>query len=225
MGRIEPPKRQRPEDLNTVTLSGAQVRQMFDACESWHELLCLSTLAYLGPRREAASRLRRRDIDLDRGLIRFREKGRKVIDKPIPHEFAHLLREALNAGAIGPEPDSYIIPMLRKQRRKGDRDSRIVYRTVKRLAARAGIGEAHVHAMRGAFAVQFLDTHPGEREALQRLMGHAKSDTTELYLRRMNKERAMESVKDLSWGAPFGALGVKAPSGFEPLYEALQASA
>ena len=225
MARVEPPKRHRAEDLDVVTLSGADVRRMFDACESWHDLLCLSTLAYLGPRRAAASNLRRRDVNLERGVIRFREKGGKVIPKPIPAEFAHLLRAAMDAGAIGNSADSYIIPMIRRQRVKGNRDSRIVYRAVKRLAARADVERAHVHAMRGAFAVQFLETHPGEREALQRLMGHTKADTTELYLRRLDKERAMESVKDLSWGAPFGALGVKAPSGFEPLYEALQASA
>jgi integrase len=65
MARIEPPQRQRAEDLDVVTLSGAEVRRMFDACQSWHELLCLSTLAYLGPRRTAASNLRRRDIDLE----------------------------------------------------------------------------------------------------------------------------------------------------------------
>jgi hypothetical protein len=35
----------------------------------------------------------------------------------------------------------------------------------------------------------------------------------------------MERVKDLSWGLRFGALDGEAPSGFEPLYEALQASA
>lgn len=87
MARIASPQRQRPEDLDVVTLSGADVRRMFDACESWHELLCLSTLAYLGPRRTAASNLRRRDVDLDRGLIRFREKGGRVIAKPIPEEF------------------------------------------------------------------------------------------------------------------------------------------
>jgi integrase len=225
IARIEPPRRQRAEDLDVVTLSGADVRRMFDACESWHELLCLSTLAYLGPRRSAASALRRRDVDLDRGVIRFREKGGRVIPKPIPDEFAQLLSAAIQAGAIGESPDSYVVPMIRKQRRADDRDSRILLYTVKRLAQRAGIEAAHVHAVRAAFAVEFLETHPGEREALQRLMGHTKADTTEIYLRRLNKERAMERVKDLSWGAPFGAFVEEAPSGFEPLYEALQASA
>jgi hypothetical protein len=73
--------------------------------------------------------------------------------------------------------------------------------------------------------VQFLETHPGELEALQRLMGHSKIETTQIYLRRFDTERQMETVKDLTWGNRFDATAVEAPSGFEPLYEALQASA
>ena len=88
MDRIKPPRRPNPDDLDVTTVSGADVRRLFDACETWTELLCLSTLAYLGPRRKAASNLRRRDVDLDRGTMRFREKGQKVITKPIPEEFA-----------------------------------------------------------------------------------------------------------------------------------------
>ena len=42
---------------------------------------------YLGPRRNAASSVRRRDVDIDAGTIRFREKGGKVIEKPLPDEF------------------------------------------------------------------------------------------------------------------------------------------
>jgi hypothetical protein len=48
---------------------------MFDPCETWGELLCLSTLAYLGPCRGASSQLRWRDSDLERETIRFKEKG------------------------------------------------------------------------------------------------------------------------------------------------------
>ena len=101
-------------------------------------MLCLSTLAYLGPRRKAASNLRRRDVDLDRGTMRFREKGQKVITKPIPEEFADLLRTAISVGAIGASPDGYVIPMPRGQRRDGDRDDRIIWRTIKKLGERAG---------------------------------------------------------------------------------------
>ena len=63
----------------------------------------------------------------------------------------------------------------------------------------------------------FLETHPGELEALQRLLGHKKPETTQIYLRRMDDEKAMRRVEDLSWGLRFGASGVEAPSGVEPL--------
>ena len=77
MERVEPPKRLSPEELDVVTVSGADVRKLFDVCETWAELLCLSTLAYLGPRRGAVSKLRWSDVDLEHGMIRFREKGRR----------------------------------------------------------------------------------------------------------------------------------------------------
>ena len=35
----------------------------------------------------------------------------------------------------------------------------------------------------------------------------------------------MERVRDLTWETRFEAIAEKVPSGFEPLYEALQASA
>lgn len=106
------------------------------------------------------------------------------------------------------KPESYVIPMPRGQRREGDRDDRIIWRTIKSLGERAGV-EVHPHSLRAAFAVRFLETHPGEIEALQRLMGHSKMETTQIYLRRLDRERAMERVRDLSWGAPFGAIAEK----------------
>jgi hypothetical protein len=217
MARIEPPKRLAADDLDVTTVTGDDVRRLFDACETLHELVCLSTLAYLGPRRRAASGLRWRDVDLERERIRFREKGGKVITKPIPREYAAILHAA-RATEGNYDPNGYVIPMVRRQKRAGDRDDRIIYRTVKRLGARAGI-EVHTHSLRAAFAVQFLETHPGELEALRRLLGHSKPETTQIYLRRLDRERSMESVQDLSWGVQFGALAEKAPSGFEPLCE------
>ena len=41
----------------------------------------------------------------------------------------------------------------------------------------------------------------------------------------MERMRLMERVRDLSWDTRFEAIPDKAPSGLEPLYEALQASA
>jgi site-specific recombinase XerC len=45
------------------------------------------------------------------------------------------------------------------------------------------------HSLRAAFTVLFPETHPGELEALQRLLGHRKPETTQIYLRRMDNDR------------------------------------
>jgi len=216
--KLRRPKKPSPEELDVVTVSGEQVRAILDAVETWHEALCLGVLGYMGPRKGAASKLRWRDVDLEKETIRFREKGRKVITKPLPHVLAGLLRFAAEDPAAPSAPDDYVIPMVRQQLKKGERDDRIIWRTVKRVAARVGIDEVHAHSIRAAFAVRFLETHVGDLEALQALMGHKKIETTQVYLRRLNRSRAMERVRDLSWGASgFDAFAVKAPSGVEPL--------
>ena len=81
--------------------------------------------------------------------------------------------------------------------RKGDRDDRVIWRIVKRVAARAG-GEAHVHALRAAFAVYYLERFPGDVEALKELLGHRSIATTQVYLRKLDRANAMERVRGLS---------------------------
>jgi len=66
--------------------------------------------------------------------------------------------------------------------------------------------------------VRFRESHPGEVEALQRLMGHSKMETTQIYLRRLDRERAMERVRGLSWGSPFASMALEARTGFEPVF-------
>jgi integrase len=209
MARIEPPKRLAPEDLDVVSLTGADVRKLFDVCETWGELLCLATLAYLGPRRTAVSQLRWKDVDLERGTIRFHEKGGKPIRKPIRTEFAALLRAAELSGEVESTATDYVVPMQRKQKHSGERDDRVIWRYVRTLGRRAGGVEATPHSLRAAFAVLFLENHPGELEALQRLLGHRKPETTQIYLRRLDNEKAMERVKDLSWDFRLDAIAVR----------------
>ena len=52
----------------------------------------------------------------------------------------------------------------------------MIWETVRRVADRAGV-QSHVHA----------------------LMGHTRSDTTQVYLRKLNRTKAMERVRDLDW--------------------------
>ena len=66
--------------------------------------------------------------------------------------------------------------------------------------ADGAIVEGDVHALRAAFAVFYLERHPGDVEALKELMGHRSIATTQVYLRKLDRQRAMERVRDLSWG-------------------------
>jgi len=229
MDRMLPPKRQRPEDVDVVSVSADEVRSMLNACEGWKERLTLSILAYMGPRRRAASRLRLSDYDRVGRRLRFREKGEKTIWKPVPHELARTLEAAIVAG-VYTKADDYLIPSVASQRRRGERDDRIVWRTVRRVADRAGV-KAHTHSLRAAFAVFYIEQHPGDREALKELMGHRSIETTEVYLRRLDREVAMERVRSLDWqpsgteipetaGKSFEALPYAEKEGFEPSMEA-----
>jgi hypothetical protein len=96
-----------------------------------------------------------------------------------------------------PAPDDYLIPN-ESGARKEERDDRVIWKAVKRAGERAGV-DVHVHALRAAFAVFYLEQNAGDLEALQPLMGHASIATTQVYLRRLDRGTAMERVRGLSW--------------------------
>lgn len=160
MLRIPRPRRSRPEDVDVVMVTPGDVQRMLRASEDWQELLCMSVLAYLGPRRDSASRLRWRDVDMDAGTLRFREKGRKVAVKPMPRELHLILREAFESGLLKCNGDDYVIPNRRPGAvRRAERSNKFIWETVLRVAERVGV-RATVHAIRRAFAVAFLTSHP-----------------------------------------------------------------
>ena len=215
METVRRPPRKRPEDIDVVTISDSDVERMFAAADHWDELLCLALIGYLGPRRGAVAKLRRRDVDLERGTIRFREKGGKVVTKPIPLELHELLSVA-ESESLWISPDDYLVPNRRRQYRKGERSDKVVYRIVKDVAARARV-HAHPHAIRAAFAVRFAEQKPDHIVALKDLMGHVRIETTMVYLRRRDKARGMEAVRDLTWGSVFPPSAGVPPTGFEPV--------
>jgi integrase len=214
---LKRPRRKRPEDLDVVTVSAEDVQKMIFACEDWQEFVCLTTCAYVGGRRAALARVRRRDVDLVAGTIRLVEKGGKVATKPLPDEYLAVLVAAERDG-LWNGPDAYLIPNRRPASvRRVERSDKIVWETVKRVAARAGV-RAHVHALRSAFAVQFDEAHPDQVIALKELMGHTRIETTLVYLRRKDRAKAMEQVRDLSWRlSGFEPQALEAHTGFEPV--------
>jgi len=214
---LKRPRRKRPEDLDVVTVTREDVERLIAACVTWQETLCIATAVYCGARRGALARVRRRDVDLVRGSISFFEKGGKRITKPLPTEYLALLREAEQYG-IWRGPDDYLIPNRRPNAvRRAERSDKVIWDTVKVVARRAGV-TTHVHALRAAFAVQFDSAHPDQVVALKELLGHARLETTLIYLRRKDKAAAMEAVRDLSWGSSvFSESAGKAHTGFEPV--------
>jgi integrase len=221
---MDRPRRPRAEDIDVVSVSSEDVMRMFGVTRDVQEFVCLATAVYLGARRHALSQVRRGDVDLVHGTVRFSEKGGKVIVKPLPREYQHMLAE-LDADGVWTSPDDYLIPNRRPRAvRRKERSDKIVWETVKTIAARANV-TCHVHALRAAFAVAFDEAHPDQFTALQLLLGHSRPETTLVYLRRKNKARAMEAVHDLSWGAatslastlPLSSDAVEAHTGFEPV--------
>jgi integrase len=164
--------------VDVVTVSNEDVEKLYAATEAWDGMLCLACLTYLGSRRTATARARRQDVNLERGTIRFREKGDKVIVKPLPSELVAILRAAEENG-VWSRPSDYLIPNHRAPRRKGERCDKVIYAIVKRLAGRAGVN-VHPHALRSAYAVRYGEQHPGDLDALQKLLGHARPETTQV---------------------------------------------
>lgn len=216
MARVKRPRRPRPQDLDVVTVSTAEAHQLLAACETWQEFLCITVLLFIGMRRRAASRARLRDVDFQTGMIRLREKGRKVLVKPVPDQLLMILELARQEG-IWACPDDYLIPSRRRPV-KTERSHKVIYDTVVKVAGRAGV-RAHVHSLRAAYAVQFLETHGNDTHALKELLGHDEIATTYVYLRRADRSRAMESVRDLRWGGVLPPSAEVPRTGFEPVLE------
>ncbi len=195
------PRVGRPEDNdNVTTISSDDVRKFLAVANKsgWSARLAVNVAIYTGARRSALSNLRLSDYDAANRRLTFKEKGAKTISKPISDDLAQIIDAAIIAGVYETD-DDYLIPSHASQRRKGERDDRIIWRIIRDIATKAGV-DTHVHALRAAFAVHYLETHPGDVVALQSLMGHDRMETTLIYLRRYDRAQRMETVRTLSWG-------------------------
>jgi len=228
--RIRRPKKADPLDNdNVVTISSEDARLLLltAAGMGWAERIALNLALFTGARRQALVQIRRRDYDPFGRTLTFREKGGRTIVKPVANDLGEVLDAAIFAGLYD-DDDAYLIPSLAQQRRAGTRDPRIVSRLVARVADRAGV-KTHVHALRAAFAVAYLEEMGADHlPTLQDLMGHRRPDTTQLYLRRLNRRRNMEEVRGFTFGLNSGkastpvfeAKPVTEKEGFEPSFDA-----
>jgi site-specific recombinase XerD len=198
MDKLERTKRTPSDELEVVSVATVDVRKLLEEARPGTERNTLSILAYLGPRRHAVAMLKLSDYDQREKTIRFREKGSKTIVKPVPDELASILDASIAAGEILPAPDDYLVPPEGYLHRPGERDDRVIWRVVKKVAERVHV-EAHVHSLRAAFAVFYLEMYPDDLIGLKDQLGHRSLSTTLIYLRRRDRQAGMERVRDLSW--------------------------
>lgn len=197
MAKVRRPKVPALRDRERTRVTTDEVRMMLKSCETWPEKMCLHFAAYTGARRNALSNLRWRDVDLAKGTVTFQEKGRKRIEKPIAKQLRAVIDEYLAQPSAHTGPDDFVIPNRVYTGRK-TRSNKIIWLLVKAVAERCGV-TSHVHSLRAAFAVHYLETNPGQIEDLRALMGHESIGTTQGYLDEYNKAKSMETVRDLSF--------------------------
>ncbi len=147
------------------------VLRMIDACGLNSGQRALVTLCGLcGLRAHEALAIRPRDINFQARVLTVRGKGDKTRTVPISDTaFPHLLGAVGEAYARGGESETLV--------NMGDRWARDF---ISRLARRVGLPPTSSHQLRATFATAaYAKTH--DLRAVQDLLGHASSTTTEVY--------------------------------------------
>jgi site-specific recombinase XerD len=167
----------RPSRVPRV-LSAEAVQRLLVAAPSTRDKLLLALLYATGMRVSEGTRVRFRDIDVERGTLRVVEgKGRKDRIVTLPTSLAPVLgplaRLARPTDWLFPSPEDptrHIAP-------------RTAQRAVARAAALAGLGEGvGCHTLRHSFATHLLE-HGVDIRFIQKLLGHLRLETTTLYTR------------------------------------------
>jgi site-specific recombinase XerD len=121
----------------------------------------------------ALAKARLNDVDFGAGTIRFFEKGGKVAVKPMPDEYLAILCAAKENG-VRTAAEDYLIPNRRPAAvRRAERSNKVIWDTVRRVAARSGI-ECHVHAQGGLCR----EARRGESRTADRDQGVPRPRTT-----------------------------------------------
>lgn len=159
-----------------VVLSESEVRRILSAAPSLRDKALLGILYACGLRVSEACRLRWRDIDLERRNIRvWRGKGMKDRYVMLASCMEPLFRQGKERCLpedfvfVGDEPDRHLSP-----------------RSAQRIMARAvrisSIGKrATPHSMRHSFATHLVE-HGTDTSFIQELLGHARLETTQIYM-------------------------------------------
>jgi site-specific recombinase XerD len=169
------PKKQRR--LPTV-LSLQEVAQLIDAAGNLQQRALLMTLYGTGMRRTEVSRLKVRDVDSKRMMIRV-ERGKGGVSRDLP--LSPALLETLREYWRWKKPRTYLFP-AQQQGKNGPISDKTVWYACAEAARHARITK-HVtpHTLRHSWATHLLEAGTDLR-TIQILLGHGDLETTAKYL-------------------------------------------
>ena len=170
---LRPP---RPTETPVMVLSDAQIRALLHAGDAYDRA---AVLLMLGSGMRVGEVVALRWVDCTEGRLTVHGKGFKV-RRVEPGMVAMEALEAL------PHRGQWIFPM----------SVGVLKWRMARLAERTCI-PFHAHLLRHSFAMRFIRAG-GTIDELSRLLGHAKLDTTMIYLRADLEERALASQRRLN---------------------------
>jgi site-specific recombinase XerD len=181
VARIPRPKK--GKYLPTVLSRGEVKRLLAKLKDPKHHAIAM-VLYSSGLRIGEALRLRVQDIDSERGLIFVRDgKGRK--DRMVM--LAQVTLDELRTYARLERPKHWLFPGERRDRHL---HPRCIQRSIGRAARAAGIRKKVTpHTLRHSFATHLLEEGTDLRY-IQRLLGHKKSTTTEIYTHVADRDLA-----------------------------------
>lgn len=193
LGLVTP---RRPKRL-PVVLTEQEVVRLLKAARSVRDKLLLGLMYSTGVRVSEVVCLRWNDVDLSRGALLIADgKGRRARQVVLPRSLDHLLRRL----AMTASGDDYLFPSAEMNRH-------ISIRTAQRGMERAVIlakldKRATCHSLRHSFATHLLE-HGTDIRFIQKLLGHAKIETTTLYTKvAVLKSERVRSPLDLLMAEP-----------------------
>jgi len=163
-----------------VILSPGEVAQLIGAARNLYHRTMLMVLYSTGLRRAEMCRLRVKDVDSNRMMLRV-EQGKGGIDREVPLSLK--LLDCLREYYRWMKPQTYLFPgTVKNWRTDKPITPKIVWQAVREASVRAGI-KKHVtpHTLRHCFATHLLESGADLR-SIQMMLGHSDLEATTVYL-------------------------------------------
>lgn len=180
--QLDLPNPKRPKRLPTV-LSREEVGRLLGATPDLYRYTLLRTTYATALRRSEVCQLKVSDLDSERMMIRVR-LGKGQRDRDLPMD-ARLLA-TLRAYWRWQRPSTYLFPGGRHHSLDQPITSKVVWRTVREAASRAGLTKSvSPHTLRHSRATHWYEAGV-DLPTIQRLLAHTHLETTSIYIHLAN---------------------------------------